>query len=63
MQIQSPAEFLEVLEKGPYAWPGGYPLYFVMADGEALSFAAAKENRDLILEALDERYEFKSDPY
>ena len=28
----------------PYAWPGGYPLYFVMADGEALSIDAAREN-------------------
>jgi hypothetical protein len=25
-----------------YAWPGGYPLYVVMADGEALSIAAAR---------------------
>ena len=32
------------LREGPYAWPGGYPLYFVMADGEALSFKAAREN-------------------
>lgn len=26
----------------PYVWPGGYPLYVVMADGEAMSIAAAK---------------------
>jgi hypothetical protein len=25
-----------------YAWPGGYPLYIVMADGEALSIDAAR---------------------
>jgi hypothetical protein len=28
----------------PYAWPGGYPMYIVMADGESLSIAAAREN-------------------
>jgi hypothetical protein len=28
----------------PYAWPGGYPLYVLMNDGEALSIEAAKEN-------------------
>lgn len=28
----------------PYAWPGGYPKYIVMADGEALSITAAREN-------------------
>lgn len=26
----------------PYTWPGGYPLFIVMADGEALSVTAAK---------------------
>lgn len=25
----------------PYAWPGGYPKYIVMGDGEALSVKAA----------------------
>lgn len=28
----------------PYVWPGGYPLYVVMADGESLSIAAAKSH-------------------
>jgi hypothetical protein len=27
-----------------YAWPGGYPLYLVTADGEALSIDAARDN-------------------
>lgn len=36
----------------PYAWPGGYPRYFVADDGEPLSFAAARANRRLILESL-----------
>jgi hypothetical protein len=36
----------------PYAWPGGYPRYFIMQDGCALSFKAAYENKRLILEAL-----------
>lgn len=31
------------LRDGPYAWPGGYPVYFVTADGGALSFKAARE--------------------
>ena len=28
----------------PYAWPGGYPMYIVMSDGEALSTQSAREN-------------------
>ena len=36
----------------PYAWPGGYPTYFVMSDGASLSVAAAKSERRNILEAI-----------
>lgn len=32
----------QALRDGPYAWPGGYPLYFITADGEALSFDAVR---------------------
>lgn len=38
--------------RAPYAWPGGYPRYFLCSDGEALSFDAARANRRLILEAI-----------
>jgi hypothetical protein len=38
----------------PYAWPGGYPTYFVMSDGAALSIKAAKANRRNILEAIQD---------
>ena len=34
-----------------YAWPGGYPLYIVMSDGEALSIDAARENYKLLCAA------------
>src|ERR1700722_7796948 len=28
----------------PYAWPGGYPLFAIMGDGEAMSITACREN-------------------
>lgn len=34
-----------------YAWPGGYPLYLVMCDGESMSIDAARENYKLICRA------------
>jgi len=34
----------ERLRAGPYAWPGGYPAYFLAEDGEPLSFEAVREN-------------------
>ena len=29
--------------RSKYAWPGGYPLYLVTVDGEALSIDAARD--------------------
>jgi hypothetical protein len=47
-------QFEAELEAGPYAWPGGYPRYFIMSDGDSLSFNAAKDNKDLIADAIRE---------
>lgn len=35
-------EIKRALRNGAYAWPGGYPLYFVTSDGAALSFEAVR---------------------
>lgn len=43
--VTTPAQIMQAVKeaiRSPYAWPGGYPLYVVMADGEALSVAATK---------------------
>ena len=50
-----PSDFGRALKVGPYAWPGGYPLYFITSDGEALSFDAAKENARQICAAIREK--------
>jgi len=55
-RIATPLQFLQTLAAGPYAWPGGYPLFFVMQDGGALSFEAAAEQQEEILDAFQEEY-------
>lgn len=55
MQINTISDFRAAMRQGPYAWPGGYPCFFAMSDGEALSFAAAKAERRQLLEALAAR--------
>lgn len=55
MMITSVGDFRKAIRLGPYAWPGGYPLYFVMADGEALCFKAAKQEKRELLAALAAR--------
>jgi hypothetical protein len=52
MKNYTAKEFTEQLKAGAHAWPGGYPLYFITNDGGALSFDAAKENRELITESI-----------
>ena len=55
MNINSISDFRRAVRNGPYAWPGGYPVYFITSDGEALSFKAVRENRREILEAIRDR--------
>jgi hypothetical protein len=52
MHINSISDFRRAIRNGPYAWPGGYPCYFVTSDGAALSWNAARHNRRAILEAI-----------
>lgn len=40
------------LRTGQYAWPGGYPKYFVTDDGQAMSFDSVKKNYRLVLDSV-----------
>lgn len=53
MEIETSEEFIQTLQKGAFAWPGGYPLYFITDDGAALSFKYAERHKEFIREAID----------
>lgn len=54
--VKTAAEFKATLRAGAYAWPGGYPLYFIMADCEPMHFKCARENaKEIISAMLDSR--------
>jgi len=55
MQINSISDFRKAVRNGPYAWPGGYPLYFICDDGGALCCACAKTERRNILESISNK--------
>jgi hypothetical protein len=55
VNIETISDFRAAVRHGPYAWPGGYPCYFITSDGAALSFKAAKSERRLILESIRDR--------
>lgn len=57
MDINTVQDFEEALKHGPYVWPGGYPCYFVMKDGEALSFKAAEQEKETIIKAMEDQKE------
>jgi hypothetical protein len=54
MEINTLWKFNEVINdpNRKYAWPGGYPCFFICTDGEALSWDAAVENAGLIRDAI-----------
>jgi len=52
MYINTISEFRRAVRSGPYAWPGGYPLYFVCDDGEALCCDCVKRERRNILDSI-----------
>ena len=52
MEIKSISDFRKAMRHGQYAWPGGYPCFFITSDGEALSFRAAKAETQNILYSL-----------
>lgn len=47
-------EFLQALRAGPYAWPGGYPLFFITSDSACLCHGCGKKNRGSIVDAIEE---------
>lgn len=43
-RIGNTQELKATLRAGGFAWPGGYPLYFIASDGAAVSFEAVREH-------------------
>jgi len=49
MKTYTTTDLKAQLRSGAYAWPGGYPLFFITSDGAALSFDAVRENLRSVL--------------
>ncbi|NQV21854.1 MAG: hypothetical protein HQ511_10615 [Rhodospirillales bacterium] len=52
--IKTTSDLKATLRAGAWAWPGGYPLYFITNDGGALSFKTVREELPLILSAIQD---------
>lgn len=53
--INSTADFKATVRNGAFAWPGGYPLYFICDDGGALCFDCARSCAREIIDAIHTR--------
>ena len=53
-EITNTRELKATLRAGAFAWPGGYPLYFVTSDGGALSFQTVREELPSVLDSIRE---------
>ncbi len=54
MRIDTVKDFKTTL-RSPYAWPGGYPRYFITSDGATLSMKTAQEEFRLIASAIKDK--------
>lgn len=52
MLINTIGDFRAAVRNGPYAWPGGYPLFFLCDDGGTLCCKCVKKERRNILESI-----------
>jgi len=55
MEINNTKELKNAIRNGPYAWPGGYPLYFITSDGAALSFDAVRSEYRQVINSIRHR--------
>lgn len=54
--INTTQDFRRAITSGPYAWPGGYDIFFTTTDGGALCYSCAEKERRLILDSIAHRY-------
>ena len=52
MLVNNISDLRRAYRHGAYAWPGGYPTYFLCDDGEGLCRACAVKERRNILESV-----------
>lgn len=51
-EIKTVSDLKATLRAGEFAWPGGYPLYFITNDGAALSFKTVRKEFRQVLYSI-----------
>lgn len=51
-EIDTTWKLKSTLRNGQYAWPGGYPMFFITSDGHPMSFKTVRDNLESILDSI-----------
>ena len=54
MTIADTKDLARAYRQGPYAWPGGYPTYIILSDGEYLCWECLKSEYGQVAQATRE---------
>ena len=54
--ISNTHQLRATLRAGQWVWPGGYPLHFIMDDGESMCFDCVRAEYRLISQSVTHRY-------
>ena len=52
MNIKTINQFRAAVRQGRWAWPGGYPTFFICSDGEALCHDCIRKERRQIIDSV-----------
>ena len=53
MLIHNLSDLVKSFDNAPAAWPGGYPTYYVTADGGTLSYEAVVDNIEEVIFSIE----------
>ena len=52
MLLKTTKEVKTAIRSGPYAWPGGYPLFFIADDGDTICYRCARNEWRYICDSI-----------
>lgn len=56
MRIETSKDLRLAVRQGSYAWPGGYPLFFVMDDGACLNPSTVRDHYRQVLKSVRSKH-------
>lgn len=62
-EIKTPRDLAYAFRQGPYVWPGGYPMFLLLADGECLCWKCYRAEYSLVAGEIGDCHNTGWKPY